>query len=101
MRKVTEGYHGSRQELVEEISKVDSEPVQTKLWDMRVRAAARILEKRVQDDLIIQTEKTKEITGGRSWQDHGLTWAAVKGAHYNTCLEEILAAMGENGERDI
>ena len=38
---------------------------------------------------------------GRSWQDHGLTWAAVKGAHFNTCLKEILSSMGENGERKI
>ena len=68
---------------------------------MKVRAAARILEKGVQDDLIDKAEETRERIGGRSWKDHGLTWAAVKGPHYNTCLEEILAAMGENGERRI
>ena len=38
VRKITGGYHGSRQELLENISKV--EPVQTKIWDMQVRAAA-------------------------------------------------------------
>ena len=99
VRKVTGGYHGSRQELVEEISKV--EPVQVKLWDMKVRAAARILEKGVQNDLISQAEDTRERIGGRSWQDYGLAWTAVKPPHYNACLEEILAAMGENGEREI
>ena len=62
---------------------------------------ARILEKGTQDNLINWTEISREITGGRSWQDHGLTWAAVKGPHYNTCLEGILAATGENGEREI
>ena len=51
--------------------------------------------------LISQAEDTRERLGGRSWQDHGLTWAAVKPPHYNSCLEEILAAMGENGEREI
>ena len=96
-RKVTGGYHGARQELLENISKV--EPVQTKLWDMKVRAAARILEKA--SDLINRVRDTRETVGGRSWQDHSLTWAAVKGKHYNTCLEGILAAMGENGERQI
>ena len=100
-RKITRGYHGSRQELLENISKV--EPVQTKLWDMKVRAAARILEKGTPDNLIQKAEETKVTTGtrGRSWQDHGLTWAAVKGTHYNTCLEEILSSMGEIGERKI
>ena len=99
VRKVTGGYHGPRQELLEQISKV--EPVQVKLWDMKVRSAARILEKGIQDNLINRTEKTREAIGKRSWQDHNLTWAAVKGPHYNTCLEEILASMGENGEREI
>ena len=28
-------------------------------------------------------------------------WATIKGNHYNTCVEEILAATGENGERQI
>ena len=77
------------------------EPVQVKIWDMKVRAAARVLEKGVQEDLINQAEKVRETAGGRSWQDHSLTWAAIKGPHYNTCLEEILATMGENGERRI
>ena len=56
------------------------EPVQTKLWDMKVRAAARILEKGTQGDLIQEAEETRVTTGkGRSWQDHNLTWAAVTG----------------------
>ena len=71
------------------------------LWDMKVRAAARILEKGVQDDLINQAEDTRRRQGGRSWQDFGLAWATAKAPHYNSCLEEILAAMGENGERAI
>ena len=71
VRKVTGGYHGSRQDLIGQISKV--ELVQVKLWDMKVRVAARILEKGLQDDLINQTEKTRETTEGRSWQDHRLT----------------------------
>src|SRR5258705_12399418 len=68
---------------------------------MKVRAAARSLEKGVQGDLIKQVEGVRAIIGGRNWQDHGLTWAAVKPPHYNTYLEEILASMGENGEREI
>ena len=99
VRKITGGYHGSRQDLLQEIAKV--EPIQTKIWDMKVRAAARILEKGIQDDLIKQAEDNREKIGGRCWKDHSLTWAAVKGHHYNTCLEQILAATGENGERQI
>ena len=99
VRRITGGYHSSRQELIENISKV--EPVQTKLWDMKVRAVARILEKGVQDALMEKAEETRERIGGRSYKDHGLTWAAVKGPHYNMCLEGILAVMGENGERSI
>ena len=39
---------------------------------------------------------------GRSWEDHSLAWAQVPSCHqYNTCLEEKLATMGENGERKI
>ena len=69
---------------------------------MKVRAAARILEKgTTQNDLINQVENTQAKRGGRSWKDHTLAWAAVKGRHYNTCLEEILAATQENGERQI
>ena len=75
-KKLTGGYHGSRQELIEGISKV--EPVQVKVWDMKVRAAARILGKGVQDNLINQVEETRRRLGGRSWQDHGLAWAATK-----------------------
>ena len=45
--------------------------------------------------------QSRPKSGGRSWKDHGLTWVAVKGPHFNTCLEEILAATGENGERQI
>ena len=33
--------------------------------------------------------------------DHPITWGPVRGPHYNTSLEEILASMGENGEREI
>ena len=99
LRKITGGYHGSSQDLLEQIAKV--EPVQVKLWDMRVRAAARILEKGVQDGLITRVQNTQETKGGRNWKDHALTWAAVKGKHYNTCLEEILATTQENGERQI
>ena len=62
VRKVTGGYHGSRQELLENISKV--EPVQTKIWDMKVRAAARILEKGIQGNLIFKTEETRRHAGG-------------------------------------
>lgn len=60
------------------------EPVQVKLWDMRVCAAARVLEKGTQGGLI---NKVKNSQGGRNWQDHALTWAA--------------AATQENGERQI
>ena len=95
-RKITGGYHGSSQDLIEIISKL--EPVQTKLWDMKMRAVARILEN-VQDDLYHKAEENRG--DGLSWCDHGLTWAAVKPPHYRTCLEDILAAMGENGERQI
>ena len=37
--KITGGYNGSRQDLIENVSKV--EPVQVKTWDMNVRAAAK------------------------------------------------------------
>lgn len=43
VRKVTGGYHGARQETLEKIAKVV--PVNAKIWDMRVRASARLLEK--------------------------------------------------------
>ena len=45
VRKTIGEYHGSRQDLIENISKV--EPVQVNIWDMKVRSAARILEKGV------------------------------------------------------
>ena len=77
------------------------EPVQVKLWDMKVRAAARILEKGVQNDLIQRTEGARDSAGGRCWKDHCITWAPVKRPHYNTSLEEILASMGENGESEL
>ena len=98
LRKVTGAYHGARQDTLESIAKI--EPVDVKLWDMKVRASARILEKGVQDDLI---EETKIHRGnGRSWEDHSMAWAQVpRHRQYNTCLEEILASMGENGERKI
>ena len=68
VRKITGGYHGARQELLENIAKV--EPVQTKVWDMQVRAAARILEKGVQGDLLKRVTDTREAEGGRDWTDH-------------------------------
>ena len=64
MRKVIGGYHRSRQELLEQISKV--EPAQVKLWDMKVRAAARILKKGTQGNLINQVEEAREATKTRS-----------------------------------
>ena len=105
MRKSTGGYHGARQSTLEEISKV--EPVEIKIWDMKVRASARILEKGVQDHLIEEVEKHRG-TSGRGWKNHSLAWAQAQNSRnpppqqqYNTSLEEILAAMGENGERRI
>ena len=98
LRKVTGAYHGARQETLEAIAKI--EPVAVKLWDMKVRASARILEKGIQDNLIEETEIYRG--NGRSWKDHSLAWAHVpRHRQYNTCLEEILATMGENGEREI
>ena len=99
VRKVTGAYHGARQDTLENIAKV--EPVQTKVWDMQVRAAARILEKGTQDDLITKVTDTRNTEGGRDWMDHSAAWVPVKKPHYNTCLENILAATGENGERQI
>ena len=75
-RKITGGYHGSRQDLIEQISKV--EPIEVKLWDMKVRAAARILEKGVQEDLMSRTRETRETVGGRDWSDHSAAWITVK-----------------------
>ena len=67
---------------------------------MRVRPNARILEKGIQNNLIEEVERHRGT--GRSWQDHSLAWAQVhRQRQHNTCLEEILATMGENGERDI
>ena len=40
VRMITGGHHGSRQDIIENISMV--EPVQVKIWDMKVRATARI-----------------------------------------------------------
>ena len=45
--------------------------------------------------------ETRATEGGRSWTNHSGAWISVKKPHYNTCLEENLAAMGENGEREI
>ena len=99
IRKVTGAYHGARQTTLENIAKV--EPVSVKVWDMRVRASARILEKGLQDNLIEEVERHRGR--GRSWKDHSMAWARVPRTNkqYNTCLEEILAIMGENGERWI
>ena len=55
VRKVTGAYHGVAQVTIENIAKV--EPVAVKLWDMKVRASARILEKGVQDNLIEEVER--------------------------------------------
>ena len=68
MRKVTGGYHGA---TLENIARIEPVPVQ--LWDMRMRASARILEKGVQDNLIEEVEKHRGT--GRSWKDHSLAWA--------------------------
>ena len=95
---MTGAYHGARQDTPEIIAKV--EPVAVQLWDMRVRASSRILEKGIQDNLIEEVERHRG--NGRSWKDHSLAWAQVpRHRQYNTCLEEILATMGENGERKI
>ena len=77
------------------------ELVQTKVWDMQVKAAARILEKGVQGDLLKRVTDTRMAEGGRDWTDHSAAWIPVKQPHNNTCLEEILASTGENGERKI
>ena len=45
VRNVTGAYHGARQDTLGNIAKV--EPVQVKLWDMRVKASTKILEKGV------------------------------------------------------
>ena len=97
VRKVTGAYHGSRQETLENIAKI--EPVRTKVWDMQVRATARILEKG--SDLIAKTAETRNAIGGRDWKGHSAAWIPVKKPHFNTCLEENLATIGENGEREI
>ena len=94
--KITGRYHGSRQDLIENVAK--REQVHIEVWDMKVRAVARILEKGVQNNQIHKAEETRESIGGRSWKDHGLPSAAVKGSYYNTSLEEILASMRENGK---
>ena len=99
VRKITGAYHGARQETLENIAKV--EPVPVKIWDMQVRASARILEKGLDDDLMAKTTETRRSEGGRDWMDHSAAWIPVKKPHYNTCLEEILASTGENGEREI
>ena len=66
-----------------------------------MRASARILEKGTQGDLITKTAETRNTEGGRDWKDHSAVWIPVKKPHYNTCLEEILSSLGENGERKI
>ena len=99
VRKISGGYHGSHQDLIENIAKV--EPVHIKVRDMKVRTAARIVENGDQNDLIRRAEETRELVGRRSWKDHHLSWAPVKKPHYNTSLEEILASMGKNGEREL
>ena len=97
MRKVTGGYDGASQEILENIARVESVPV--KMWDMRVRASARILEESVQEDLIEEVERHRGRD--RSGRDRSLAWATVKSKQFNTSLEGALASMGENGERKI
>ena len=66
--KITGAYHRARQETLETIAKI--ELVQTKVWDMQVRAAARILEKGVHGDLIDKVMDTRDTIGGRDWTGH-------------------------------
>ena len=66
---------------------------------MQVRATARILEKGI--DLVTKTTQTRDTEGGWDWKDHSAAWIPVKKPHFNTCLEENLAAISENGERKI
>ena len=47
-----------------------------KLWDMRVRASARILEKGIQNNLIEEVERHRGHGG--SWKDHSMTWAQTE-----------------------
>ena len=68
---------------------------------MKVRASARILEKGTQGDLMLKTEEVRNVKGGRKWTDHSAAWVMTKKPHYNTCLQENLAAIGENGKRRI
>ena len=63
VRKIIGAYHRARQENLETIAKV--ELVQTKIWDMQVRASARKLEKGTQEDLITKTTETRNEDGGR------------------------------------
>ena len=63
MRKIIGAYHGSRQETLEIIAKV--EPVQTKVKDMQIRAADRILEKGVQGNLIAKVTEPRDAEGGQ------------------------------------
>ena len=61
--KIIGAYHGARQETLENIVKI--ELVQTKVWDMQVRAAARILRKGVQRDLMDKVMDSRDTIGGR------------------------------------
>ena len=106
VRKVTGGYHGARQTTLESIARV--EPVLIpKSYDGAVMGyqGEGILEKGVQDNLIEEVEKHRGAS--RSLKDHSLAWAQAQNSprvrqwQYITSLEEILAAMGENGERRI
>ena len=71
VRKITGGYHGARQELLEACS------VQVKLWDMKVRAAARVFERVIQSSLIQKVEEARRATGGRSWIDHSTALTTI------------------------
>ena len=58
--------------------------VPVKLWDMKVRASARILEKGVQDKLDNSIEEAERDRGNaQSWKGHSLAWARVN-QQFNT-----------------
>ena len=68
---------------------------------MQVRAAASILGKALQGDSMTRITEIRKAEGGRDWTDHSAEWIPINKPYYNTCLEEILAIIGENRERDI
>ena len=76
-----------------------SRQLRRKMWTEL--AAARILEKDLQGDLMTRVTETREAEGGQDWTDHSVAWIPIKKPYYNTCLEEILVTTGENREREI